>query len=196
MKINMNTKEKDKLAVKITGTDFFKHLWGESWTYIKTVVNVVAEPVLILDRNFRVVAANKAFYKTFRVKDKDTEGQILFRLGTGQWDIPELKKLLKEILPQKTFFKGFKVSGKFPLIGEKIMILNSRPLYLKESVKLEQFSPIILLAIEDITNIMTTAEELVGYTTNLESTLLRRTAKLETCIKRLEREINEIKKKF
>lgn len=189
-------KKKMKLASKVAGANFFKHLWGESWTYVKTVVDVVEEPVLILDKDFRVFAANKSFYQTFHVKDKDTEGKILFKLGNGQWNIPKLRKLLGDILPKKTFFKGFEVSGKFPLIGQKIMILNARQLYLNENINLKQFLPIILLAIEDVTQIMATADKLADYTNGLENKLLERTEKLEACIERLEKEINEIKKKL
>ena len=196
MTTKITTKKDLGLVVKVAGTDFFKRLWGKGWIYIKTVVNVVEEPVLILDKNFRVVAANKSFYQTFLVKDKDTEGKILFKLGNGQWNIPELKKLLRDILPRKTFFKGFEVSRPFPLIGEKIMILNARQLYFNDDINLKQFSPIILLAIEDVTKIMATAEKLTNYTSNLENKLLERTDKLESCIERLEKEINEIKKRL
>ena len=50
------------------GSDFFAEFWEESWTYIKTVVDVVREPVLILDKNFKVLAANEVFYKLFQVR--------------------------------------------------------------------------------------------------------------------------------
>ena len=89
------------------GADFFGRLWEESWTYIKTVVDVVHEPVLILDKDLRVMAANESFYRTFQVEPKDTEHQIVYELGNGQWNIPSLKKLLEDILPKNSFFKGF-----------------------------------------------------------------------------------------
>jgi two-component system CheB/CheR fusion protein len=69
-------------------------LWEKSWTYIKTVVDVVREPVLILDKDLRVMAANESFYRIFQVEAKDTEGHVVYGLGNGQWDIPALRKLL------------------------------------------------------------------------------------------------------
>src|SRR3989344_2317466 len=96
------------------GTDFFERLWAESWTYIKTVVDVVRQPILILDKDFKVMAANESFYQTFQVELKDTENKMVYELGNGQWDIPALRKLLEDILPKNTFFKGFEVAHEFP----------------------------------------------------------------------------------
>jgi len=172
-------------------TRFIKRLSKESWTYIKTVVDVVREPVLILDKDFRVLTANESFYRTFQVEEKDTEKKIVYELGNGQWDIPALRKLLEDILPKNTFFKGFEVIHEFPLIGRKIMILNARQIHFKEDIT---FQPIILLAIEDITEIMGVADMLTLHTNQFEYKMAERTEKLETKIKTLEKEINELKK--
>src|SRR3989338_2677387 len=126
------------------GADFVDHFWEKSWTYIKTVVDVVREPVLILDKNLRVMAANESFYSMFQVEPKDTEKKIVYELGNGQWNIPELKRLLEDILPKNTFFKGFEVVHIFPFIGRRVMILNARQIHIKEDFA---FPPIILLAI-------------------------------------------------
>lgn len=111
--------KKKKTASGINTDDFFGRLWEESWIYIKTVVDVVREPVLILDKNLCVLAANETFYKTFQVNKKETENTLVYKLGNGQWDIPELKSLLEDILPGNTFFNGFEVTHSFPNIGKK-----------------------------------------------------------------------------
>ena len=95
---------------KPDGDQIIEDLWDHSWTYVKTVVDVVREPVLILDKNLCVMAANEAFYKTFQVEMRDTENKNVYQLGNGQWNIPSLKKLLEDILPKNTFFKGFEVT--------------------------------------------------------------------------------------
>lgn len=177
------------------GPDFVERLWEESWAYIKTVVDIVREPILILDKNFRVRAANDPFYRTFQVEPKDTEGKIVYELGNGQWNIPALRKLLEDILPKNTFFKGFEVAHEFPFIGRKIMILNARQINFKEKGTLsEPFPSIILLAMEDVTEMMIVAETLAGHANQLEAKLSTRTQKLEINIGKLEKEINELKK--
>src|SRR3990167_7761061 len=128
--------------------DFLERLWEESWTYIKTVVDIVREPILILDKDLRVMAANESFYRMFQVEASDTEKRIVYELGKGQWDIPALRKLLEDILPKNTFFKGFEVSHDFPVIGRKVMILNARKIHRKEEGNSKIFPPIILLAME------------------------------------------------
>src|SRR5689334_10999042 len=121
-------------AVLPVGAALVARVWGESWTYIKTVVDVVREPILILDKELHVMAANEAFYRTFQVELKDTEHKIVYELGNGQWNIPALKKLLEDILPKNTFFKGFEVIHEFPFIGRKVMILNARQIHFKEDI--------------------------------------------------------------
>lgn len=186
----MKTKKK-KVGAKIDASEYVGRFWDESWTYIKTVVDIVREPVLILDKNLRVLAANEPFYRTFQVEAKDTEKKIVYELGNGQWNIPPLKKLLEDILPKNTFFKGFEVIHEFPLIGKKIMILNARQIHFKEDVTLQ---PIILLAIEDITEIMGVADMLTLHTNQFENQMTERAEKLETEIKKLEKEIIGLKK--
>jgi PAS domain-containing protein len=189
------TKNKIRKNTKSTiGTDFFERLWEKSWTYIKTVVDVVREPILILDKNFRVMAANESFYRIFQVESKDTEGKVVYELGNGQWDIPALRKLLEDILPKNTFFKGFEVAHDFPSIGRKVMILNARQIHFKGDTASEAFPPIILLAIEDVTEMMGVAEMLAHHTNQFQEKMSERTERLEIYIGKLEREINELKK--
>lgn len=192
----METTQKEGLPiVEPFGPDFFKRLWEESWTYIKTVVDIVREPILILDKNLRVMAANEAFYRSFQVEAKDTESKIIYTLGNGQWNIPALKKLLEDILPKNTFFRGFEVTHDFPFIGRKVMILNARQIHAKNNSASESFPPIILLAMEDVTEMMDVAKTLADHTNHFESKLTERTQELELNIGRLEKEINELKSK-
>ncbi len=186
--------KKTNQRLKSIGSDFLESLWEESWTYIKTVVDVVREPILILDKDFRVMSANESFYRTFQVDPKETENKIIYDLGNGQWDIPALRKLLEDILPKNTFFKGFEVAHKFPLIGHKVMVLNARQIHPKEESTSEIFPPIILLVIEDVTEMMMIAETVALHANQLEAKLMQRTLKLEVHINKLEKEINELKK--
>jgi len=170
--------------------DFFTRLWEESWTYIKTVVDIVREPVLILDKDFRVLAANDCFYSSFKVKPKDTEAKIIYELGNGQWNIPALKKLLKDILPKNTFLKGFEVTHEFPSIGRKVMILNARQIHFKDAGVLRH---IILLSIEDVTEMMTAAETFSNYANHIELEFIERIKNLEQHIEIVEKDFNKLK---
>lgn len=177
------------------GTDVLAHMWEESWTYIKTVVDIVREPILILNKDLQVVAANDCFYQTFQVEHADTEGNIVYDLGNGQWDIPALRKLLEDILPKNTFFKGFEVEHNFPSIGHKVMILNARQIHFKESSATGLFPRTIFLAMEDVTDMMAVAETLAGHAKQFETKLTDRTQRLEAQLNTLLKEVNLLKKK-
>src|SRR5688572_16377289 len=121
----MKAKEEFSLRNKVNAEE----LWEVAWTYIRTVVDTLREPFLILDKDLKVLSANRTFYLTFQVAQEETEGKRVYDLGNGQWDIPKLKILLEDILPKNTHFEDFKVEHEFPKIGHKIMILNARQVH-------------------------------------------------------------------
>jgi chemotaxis protein methyltransferase CheR len=156
-------------------------IWEVAWTYIRTVVDTLREPFLILDENLRVLSANKTFYVVFQVTKKETEGELVYNLGDGQWNINKLRILLEDILPKNTFFEDFKVEHDFPKIGHKIMILNARRIHTAGEKK-----PIMLLAMEDITKQIQLEEQLKIYTKKLTLEVAKRTAELELRVRELE----------
>ena len=158
-------------------------LWQYAWTYIKTVVDTLREPFLILDKDLRVRSANRTFYHFFKVEQKDTEGKLVYNLGDGQWNIRKLKILLEDILPKNTFFEDFKVEHNFPQIGKRIIILNARRVH---TLDLEE-KPIILLAMEDVTKQIQLEEQLREYTRKLNLEVANRTKELEKRVKELEK---------
>jgi signal transduction histidine kinase len=110
------------------------------------IIDTVREPLIVLDAEFRVTQANRAFFRTFRVEPDDTIGEVLFTLGDGQWDIAPLRELLRDKLAVEPQLNDFDVDHEFPGIGRKIMLLNAR--LVSQGPNLPR---IILLAIEDIT---------------------------------------------
>jgi hypothetical protein len=180
----MNTPAKKTAAVIPGGVDFFAHMWEDSWTYIKTVVDAVREPVLILDKNLYVLAGNESFYRTFQVDIHETENTLVYKLGDGQWDIPDLRRLLEDILPKNTFFNGFKVTHDFPSIGRKIMILNARQIHYRNDKTSEVCPPIILLAMEDVTEMMGVAESVANHIGEMEKSLLIKTTQCRQVLKK------------
>ncbi len=114
--------------------------------YLESIVDTIREALLVLDKDFRVISANTTFYERFKVYPKQTEKKLIYELGNGQWNIPDLKFLLEDILPTHNPFNGFRVEHNFPHIGKKVMLLNARQIRAKGKWKDR-----VLLAIEDIT---------------------------------------------
>lgn len=151
------------------------------------LIDVMREPVLLLDAEYRVIAANELFYKTFQLERKDTEGELIYEVAGGQWEIPALHKLLEEILPINNFFKGFEISHEFPAIGRKVFMTNARNI---QSAEHENTSCITVVAFEDVTEIMVVAESLAAHTRLLENkiseqvlSLIKRVVALEEKLK-------------
>lgn len=157
-------------------------IWEVAWTYIKTVVDTIREPFLILDKDLLVLSANKTFYLVFQTTIHQTEGKKVYDLGNGQWDIPKLRILLEDILPKNTHFEDFRVEHDFPKIGNKIMMLNARQVHTTKTNK-----PIMLLAMEDVTRQIKLKEQLKEYTKRLTQEVAKRTSELEKRVKELER---------
>ena len=114
--------------------------------YAESIVTAVREPLLVLDREFRVRTANPAFYETFRWSPKDVEGRLLGDLGNRQWDSADLRRLLAGVMAQGGSFSDFVVRDDTAEHGERTMLLHARRL-----VQDLDLDPSILLAIEDVT---------------------------------------------
>lgn len=87
------------------------------------IIDTIREPLLVLDPDFRITQANRAFLNIFRVERADTIGEDLFSLGDGQWDIAPLRELLRDKLAVAPRLDDFEVDHVFPAIGRKIMLL-------------------------------------------------------------------------
>jgi len=132
--------------IDITARKRAEQMEKDARLYAESIVDTVQESLLILDKDLRVISANSSFYSTFQVSPGETQNKLIFDIGNGQWDIPQLRELLDEIRSKNTHFKNFEVDHLFPDVGRKVMSLNARRIY-QEGVGTEK----ILLSIEDIT---------------------------------------------
>jgi two-component system CheB/CheR fusion protein len=114
--------------------------------YAESIVATVSESLLVLDADLCVQTASESFYQTFKESPETTEHRFLYELGGGQWDIPELRRLLQEIQLHGNVAEGYEVEQEFEHIGRKTMLLNARRFFQESGQR-----PLILLAIEDIT---------------------------------------------
>ena len=112
----------------------------------QAIVDTVREPVLVLDKALRVIAASRSFYSLFQVTSGDTQGRLLYELGDGQWDIPKLRLLLEKIIPEHGVMEDYQVEHEFPGAGFHTMCLNAREVFYEGGAE-----PTILLGMQDVT---------------------------------------------
>jgi two-component system CheB/CheR fusion protein len=132
-------------VISLQNIDNLKRMVNQSRQYADTLIESAREAILVLDGELKVTVANPAFYRVFDVNNEETEGRLVFDLGSGQWNTPRLRQLLQEIVPQNSRVDDFELSYDFPHIGERVMLLNAR------RVELQAGHRFILLAIEDVT---------------------------------------------
>lgn len=114
--------------------------------YAESIVRTMRESLIVLDSQLRVKSANPYFYKTFSSTPEQIEKKFIYELNGGEWNIPEFRMLLEEILPKNTFIEDFEIKHESLREGKRTLLLNA--------TSLKDGSPggdYILIAIEDIT---------------------------------------------
>jgi PAS domain S-box-containing protein len=124
--------------------------------YAEQIVATVSQPIIVMTSALEVELVNEAFCRTFEVTAEESENLRLYDLGNGQWDIPELRKLLHEVLSERDAVIDYRVEHDFQQIGKRTMLLNARRL------ARESTDDRIVLAINDITEREQQLHELEG----------------------------------
>lgn len=119
------------------------------------ILNTTHECFLLLDADLRVQMANDAFYRIFSLDAKNTVNRRIYDVGDRQFSLPEIKSLLEQVIPKETRIENFKVRFKIKGRGDRTMLLNARELNDTNSSY-----RIILLAIQDITDIETAKNDI------------------------------------
>lgn len=149
---DVTSRKKFQLNLELNQRDMEKQIaertqmYKQSQEYLTSIVETIRESLLVMDRDYTILSANNHFLNTFKVSLNETKGKVLYDLGNGQWDIPELRTMMEEILPTNNPVLDYEVEHEFPHIGKKLMLLNAHRIELEGHYK-----DWILLAIEDIT---------------------------------------------
>ena len=190
--VNTNEKKGAGILSSIVDVTVAKQLEFEiqdAREYAENIVETLREPLVVLDSELQILTANHCFYDTFKVTPEETVGHFIYKVGNRQWDIPRLRFLIEEILPQNTVITDYEVEHVFPGIGRKIILLSARQIFRKDIG-----SRVILLSMEDITDRKQLLGELQKAHDKLESAVQKRTKELTKANLQLTEEIAERKK--
>src|SRR5687768_3493814 len=88
-----------------------------------SIVECVSQPLLVLDPDLRIRVANRAFYKAFQSSPAEAEGQLIYSLSRGSWDLTGLRDSLDALLHDGAPFTDFKVDRDFPGVGHRELVL-------------------------------------------------------------------------
>jgi len=121
-----------------------------SQSIFRSVVETIREPLLVLDPELRVRVASRSFYRRFRVSESATEGHFLHELGNGEWRIPGLVRLLKEVAAGGPAVEDIEVTRDFEHLGPRTMLLNARRIEAGDDEN-DDDEARVLVSIEDVT---------------------------------------------
>jgi signal transduction histidine kinase len=142
--------------------------------YAEPIVETVRQPLLVLDQAMGIRQANQAYYTSFNTSPDQTLGFDLFEVDHGRWQHPELRQILEEVLPRQRSVEDVRLEQELPGLGSRILLINARRI---ETEGIHQ--PLILLAIEDMTEPIAYREKIERLNADLERRVAERTAELE-----------------
>ncbi|MCY1069267.1 PAS domain-containing protein [Nannocystis sp. RBIL2] len=118
----------------------------------RAIVEVVRQPLVVLDGHLRVQAINRAFTELFGLSADDALHRHVYDLGGGTWDAPQLHRLLDDVLPRQGRCAGFRVEHEF---------VRGRPMQLAvDASRIDGSDPgtaLVVLAIHDLTRLDTSS---------------------------------------
>lgn len=96
--------------------------------YAQSIVDAIGRPMLVLDKNLRVMSTNPAYLERFHVTAKETVGNLLYHLGNGQWGIPRLRDALEAVCVRGEAFADFVVEHDFEAVGPRRLCIAGSPI--------------------------------------------------------------------
>ena len=83
----------------------------------EAIVDAVREPLVVLDRQLRVVAANRAYASRFGGPVQALLGHSFYEIGERQWDVEAMHGLLDVASPGERTFEARELSHRVPGMG-------------------------------------------------------------------------------
>ena len=110
-----------ELENKLSGAEQMAQSASEAGRYAESILDTIREPLVVLDSELKVVTASALFYRHFQTTPGQIVGKAFFHISNGQWEIPEIRLLLKELLVRNAHVSDYKVENKLEGVGPKIM---------------------------------------------------------------------------
>ncbi len=115
--------------------------------FTRAIIETIGEPFLVLDSELRIIVASRSFYLKFKTTPTETQGQLLYKIGNGEYDVEALRHFLKNVITERSEMRNYKIAHDFIPIGQRTLLLSAREVLYENSNHRH-----ILLTIGDITD--------------------------------------------
>src|SRR4029077_10730405 len=85
--------------------------------HIRSILDTIREPFLVLDGGLRIRLVNQSFCRTFQLSSQEIIGKSVDMLGDGAWKSLALRNWLETSLAKRSDIPDFEVEGPFPALG-------------------------------------------------------------------------------
>jgi two-component sensor histidine kinase len=103
-------------------------------------------PLVLLDGDLKVIAASKSFLRGFQIDPAGVVGRPLFELGDGEWDVPQLRSLLKATLFSRAKIEAYEMDLERPASDKRHLVLTAQMLDYGDAEGVR-----LLLTVSDVT---------------------------------------------
>jgi len=97
-------------------------------SYADIIIDTVRQPLAVLDSAQRIVRVNPAFSFVLGVERAAAEGRLLYDIDNGQWNIPELRQRLRDVVNGAHTMEDHEVTIELAGQGRRVMSVNARKL--------------------------------------------------------------------
>ena len=104
-------------------------------------------PILLLDGDLNVIAASASFTRAFQIDPKTATGQVLFSLGEGEWDVPQLRSLLRATLSGAADVAAYEMDLKRPGHDTRRLVITAHQLDHDDAARVR-----LILSVSDVTD--------------------------------------------
>lgn len=112
------------------------------------IVLTSSTPIILLDRDLRIVAASTSFCSAFDIDPAVVSGRLLSELGTGEWDVPQLISGLTSAISGNSSIKGYEMRLKRQGHDHRELVLEAHRLEYGQDEDVR-----IMLTVADVTGV-------------------------------------------
>jgi len=105
-------------------------------------------PLLLLDGDLNIIAASSSFCQAFHIEPSTIPGKALSSIGSGEWNIPQLKSLLDVIASGHAEIDHYEMTLDRPIAPTRRVVINPRKLDYGDPGNVR-----LLLSISDVTDV-------------------------------------------
>ena len=104
-------------------------------------------PILLLDGDLTVIAASASFSRNFQIDPLAVPGCSMFALGDGEWDVKQLRSLLRATLSGAAAVDAYEMDLNRPGRGQRRLVLTAHRLDYADTANVR-----LILAVSDVTD--------------------------------------------